>query len=360
MSKRILKLRELFSHENIDGLFITNQHNVSYLSGFFGLSPNEREGFFFVTKYHAYLLTFPTYFDMYKDGGDGFESLKITGEKHLSDYIQEICSREHLSHVGFEKDAMTLTELESLQKKLPLTLIPTLHIVETLRVIKDTQEITSIRKAVQKTDGAFRYIQKHIHENVSEKELALKLEFFMKTEADDIAFAPIVAFNQNAAIPHYMPSKDQCLKKNSLILLDFGSKIDGYCSDMTRVVFFGTPKESWVNVYDTVLESQEMAIKHLRLGKTGGDIDAYARNYIKDTHLPVYEHGLGHGVGLAIHESPRIRIGGKETLQDGMVVTIEPGVYIPGECGVRIEDLILLGKDKNEILSNSSKEHIIL
>ncbi len=355
MLSRINKIRDSIFNQKLDALFITNQHNITYLTNFSGLAPNEREGFFFLTSQNSYLLTFPTYFGLYEKGGDGFSTLNITQTKKISDHISEIIQKENLKTVGFEKENLTVAELESLQNKLNIKLISTEGIVEKFRLVKDDNEISAIKIAAKVTDMAFDFIKTKVKKSVSEKELALDLEFFLKKNADDIAFSPIVAFNENAAIPHYLPDNRKQLTDNSLILLDFGAKVNGYCADMTRVVFFGKPKNHWLTIYNTVLQAQKLALEKLRANVAANSIDKIARDYITSKGFPQYPHGLGHGVGLAIHEAPRLRIDSKDILKENMAVTVEPGIYLPGDCGVRIEDLVLLKDRGIEILSKSPK-----
>lgn len=357
---KIGKIRNKLAELRLDATFISNQYNVSYLTGFNGLSPNEREGFLFITRNLAYFLTFPTYFGLFKNGGDGFACLNITRQMRMSDHLSGIIKREGINKIGFEKDNLTVSEHESLKLKLSAIFSPISNIVEEERIIKDGEEITKIKNAAKATDKAFKFIKKKIKKGISEKELALELEFFLKKTAGDIAFLPIVAFDKNAAIPHYLPSKDQQLMTNSLILLDFGAKVNGYCADMTRVVFFGKPKAEYLKIYNTVLTSQEKALSVIKSGIATHDVDKVARNHIKESGFPEYPHGLGHGVGLAIHEAPRLKPESTEVLKENMVVTVEPGIYIDGECGVRIEDLVVLTSDGCEILSKSGKEITIL
>lgn len=359
-TNRLQRLQQIVIDQNLDALFVSNQSNVTYLTGFTGLSPHEREGFLFVTKSNAYLLTFPTYFGMYKDGGDGFTSQCITADKRISDHLAEIIKKEHIEKIGCEVENLTLAEHASLTQKLGIPFQNTSNIIETLRIRKDPQEIGSIRKAARLTDNGFRFIQSKMKKGVSEKELAFELEFFFKKNGADIAFFPIVAFDQNAAIPHYMPNNKQQITNNNLILLDFGARVDGYCSDMTRVIFWGTPSSHQQKIYETVKHAQQLALEILKPNLSCSLPDEVAKKHIISRGFPVYPHGLGHGVGLDIHEAPRLRSGSSENLQTDMVVTIEPGIYLEGDCGVRIEDLVVLTETGIEILSKSSKDITIL
>lgn len=373
---RIGNVRQSIKEKGLDALFISDQYNVSYLTGCRGLSPFERESFLFITGVTAYLLTFPTYFDLFNRKDAPFTALNITQDKRLRHHLNDIVKEEHVGTIGFEKDNLTVNEYEQLKEHVPVPWQSTGEIVESLRLIKDEGELTAIGRAAVATDEVFSFLRGSIHAGQTEKELAVELEYQIKKRADDVAFSPIVAFNEHAAIPHYLPTNDQRLKTSDLILLDFGAKVDGYCSDMTRVVFFGKPKDEHKKVYETVLEAQKRALEYLTTSKAyvpslkvregqgelyrSAEVDRIARNYITSRGYPEYQHGLGHGVGLAIHEAPRLRRGGTDELKPGMVVTVEPGIYLPGICGVRIEDLVVLTDDGIEVLSKSSKELIII
>jgi len=364
MLNRISKIRNKIKKLNLDALFITSQPNVSYLTGFAGLSPNEREGFLLVTQKTSHLFTFPTYFQLYCQGGDGFKTLEITRGFRLKDHLAAIIDKEKIKTIGYESENLTVAELESLKKKTAVSWRKTEKVVENLRMIKDKTEITKINKAAEITDQAFDFIKTKIKKGVTEKELALELEFFLKKSAGDIAFSPIVAFNQNAAIPHYLPANDHPpaggLTTKSLILMDFGAKYEGYCADMTRVIFFGKLPEKQIKAYEIVLKAQIKALANIKMGMKATQVDMIARDYIKSHGFVPYPHGLGHGVGLSIHEDPRIKQGSKHSLLESMVFTVEPGIYLPGQYGIRIEDLVLLKKDGIEILSKTTKEISII
>lgn len=355
MIQRLQKVTEEFAEKGIDALFVTNQTNVSYLTGFSGLSPNEREAFLLVTKNKSYLLTFPTYYGLYCQKGDGFETLNITIDKKLHMHLSDILSREKIKKVGLEKSNLTLSEYESLQNKVPVQFLLTDSIVENARVIKTEKEISLIHKAAQITDKTYDYIKSQIKPGVSEKELALKIEFSLKNSGADLAFAPIVAFGFNTAIPHYLPNNKKLTTKNNLILFDFGAKVNDYCSDMTRVCFLGVPDTELAQLYEVVLSAQVNAFNSIKPGVKGDLIDHECREYITKAGFPPYPHGLGHGVGLNIHEDPRLKFGNEQILRANMVVTVEPGIYLEGKYGIRIEDLVVLKKGGIEVVSKSPK-----
>lgn len=305
-------------------------------------------------------MVYPTCFGLFQNHPH-LHLLKITPSNKIVDMINEISRAQDIKSIGFEKEHITVSELDSLKQKIKTRLIPTQGIIEKSRLIKDDDEIISVNKAAGITDQAFAYIKRKIKKGITEKELALDLEFFIKKHAQDIAFSPIVAFGKNAAIPHYLPSPTDNLQPNTLILLDFGAKVDNYCSDMTRVLYFGEPDRKFINIYQTVYKAQEIAVGKLnsliKAGKTihGSFIDRQVQDYIHSQGFPPYEHGLGHGVGLDIHESPRLKQNRDEPIEESMVFTIEPGIYIEGWGGIRIEDLVVLHKEGLEILSKSPK-----
>lgn len=360
MTSRIEKIRKFTQELNIDALFITNQQNVSYLTGFTGLATDEREGFLLITKNNAYFFVFPTYFGLFEKGGNGFTTLCLTHDKRLTDQLSVIVKKEKIRSIGIEEENITLSEFGSLKNKVKTRWQRTKGAVEEARVIKDETELGYIKKAAKITDYAFDFIKGKIKKGVTEKSLSLDLEFFLKKNADDVAFSPIVAFNENSAIPHYLSTHNQQLTTHNLILLDFGAKINGYCADMTRVVFFGTPSEKQVKVYNTVLSAQKLALDNLKTGKKTSEIDKIARDYIISKGFPEYPHGLGHGVGLSIHENPRLKKDNTTRLKENMVVTIEPSIYLPGYCGIRIEDLVVLKENGVKILSHSPKKIIVI
>jgi Xaa-Pro aminopeptidase len=355
MLNRIKKIRKVVSQLHLDAFFITNHDNITYLTEFSGLSAGERESYLLITQKEAYFLTFPTYYKLFKNVDHSFDVLNITSNKKLHHHLQEIIEKEKIKLIGIEKENLTLSEFIFLRKKLKIELKETTKIVENLRIIKEKEEIEAISQAANVGDLAFEFIKTKIKGNISEKFLALELEFFIKKRADDIAFSPIVAFDKNAAIPHYLPSHNSQLTTNNLILLDFGAKISGYCSDMTRVIFFGKPINEQIKAYQAVLKAQQLSLKKLKAGLKGADLDKQAKKYLVSYGYPEYQHGLGHGVGISVHEAPRLRLDSQQVLTENMVVTLEPAIYLEDEYGIRIEDLVVLKKEGVEVLSKSSK-----
>lgn len=234
-------------------------------------------------------------------------------------------------------------------------------------MIKNPSEISNIEKACKLTDKAFNYILNKIRQGISEKELAFKIEFFIKKNGADIAFPSIVAFGKNSAFPHHVPTNNsKLITHNSIILLDFGAKVDNYCSDMTRTVFFGKPTTEQKLMHQTVLEAQKQAIDYLKSSIinhksiSAKDVDETSRKYIISKGYRTIPHSVGHGIGLEVHEPPHLSPKSKDILKPGMVFTIEPGIYIKGSGGVRIEDVIVLKNNGLSFLSKSSRELITL
>ena len=350
-------LRQKLKELKLDALFVSGQENVTYLTGILGLSASEREAYLLITPAQIYLLAYTTTIGMYRETS-GFDLVELTVDFPISEAIN--CLARNFKQLAFEKNNLTCSEFESLKNKVKLELTPSENIIEDLRLFKSPAEILAIKKAAETTDLAYTYALNKIKKGISEKDLALELEFFIRKNSQDVAFSPIVAFNENTAIPHYLPSAKIKLKDNSLVLIDMGAKYDNYCADLPKVVFLGSPGSKQIEIFETVSKANELTISSLAVGKTVEEIDTVARNFIQQKGFEPYKHGLGHGVGLAIHEAPRLRPCIKDILKENMVFTIEPGIYIEGFCGVRVEDLIHLTASGPMVLSKASKELIVL
>jgi Xaa-Pro aminopeptidase len=263
--------------------------------------------------------------------------------------------------LGFEKISLSYGRFETIKKQLnkKISMIPTEGVVETLRIEKDDAELDKIRKAVAVTDKAFMNVLKLIRPKVTEKELAIEIDFQFR-KYGDIAFPTIVAFGERGALPHAQPT-DKKLRAGDSIVFDIGAKYQHYCADMTRTVVFGKASKKFRQVYEIVLTAQRLAEEKVRAGKKAVEIDGIARNYIKEKGYGEYfGHGLGHAVGIMVHEVPTLSSQSKDILQVNTTVTVEPGIYLPGEFGIRIEDLVLVKKTGCEILTKSPKELIEL
>lgn len=330
----------------MNALLVTNPTNIRYLTGFVGME--RRDAYLLLTKKKKYFFTNSLYLESAKKI-KAVTVIEISREKPIEKEIAKLTNT-----IEFEENDLTVGEYKKF-KKVIKTLIPTKNKIEKLRMIKREDEIENIRAAAKLTDQCFDFILGKLKPGVTEKEIAWEIQRFL----GDIAFSPIVAFGKNSSQPHYRSGSD-LLKPQGLTLLDFGARVNGYCADMTRVVFMGKPKDEWVTAYNAVLTAQKVALDALSNTKSGTKLDRLAKSIIKKAGFPPYTHSLGHNVGLDIHETPRLSIKKDATLKPNMVFTIEPGVYIEGQYGIRIEDLVLLRKDRIEILSTSPKEMIIL
>ncbi|MEK9143512.1 MAG: Xaa-Pro peptidase family protein [Patescibacteria group bacterium] len=346
---------------SINSLLITNPTNIRYVTGFEGSAPEEREAYVLLTKKQTFLFTNSLYREKTKTL-KGVTVVEISREEPFARKLAEaLTGPGPVNRLGFEENNLTVAEYHKIMEvHKNVMLVPTQGRVEELRMIKREDEIENIRKAAKITDECFEFILKKIKPGINESEIAWEIEAFIRARSAQLAFSPIVAFGKNTSQPHYKTS-DVGLRTSDIILVDFGARVNGYCSDMTRTVFVGKPEDEWKRAYETVLTAQQKALGYLTgPGPVTSRADKIARKVIQNTGFPTYPHSHGHGVGLDIHEAPRLTVKKDQILKPNMVITVEPGIYIEGQYGVRLEDLILLKEDGIEIVSKSNKEMIIL
>ena len=295
-----------------------------------------------ITNKENYLITDGRYSEAVADI-PGFRLIEISPLNALTKIFENLSKK--IKIIGTEENDLSVAEYRKIRKYFKTASLADL---QNLRVIKDSSEVKSIGKAAGIGDATFDFILGKIKKGVTEQELAFEIEFFIKRKGANISFPPIVAFGANSSIPHHNTS-DQRLKTNDPVLLDFGVKYQNYCSDMTRTIFFGKADEKFKKMYRTVLDAQKKAIEFLKSSMVNDkwsmnarNVDAVARKYIIDNGFPTIPHSLGHGIGIEVHEQPRLSPKSKDILKEGMVFSIEPGIYIPGYGGVRIEDLVVL------------------
>lgn len=306
--------------------------NVFYLTGYSGFLGEEKEAKILLIKNKKYIFTDKRYLGEVKKL-KGFEIHDNIDFKEFAKKIDEL---------EIEESCMTISEYKVLKKtfkKISNISSP----IESLRVLKNKKEIENIQEAVDIGDDTLRYIKTQIKNGVTEEEIALKIEMYIKQQRADISFKPIVAFGKNSAVPHHQNSKIK-LKKEMTVLLDFGVLYKGYCSDMTRTFFFGERNKKFEKIYETVQKAQKLAQDSIKKnGKTFAfEVDKIARNLIESEGFESIPHSLGHGIGLDVHERPSLSPKSKDILKPGMVFSIEPGIYQEDFGGVRIEDLYLL------------------
>lgn len=349
--ERIKKLRSEFAEDGLEAAFITKVENRCYLSGFSG-----SDGSLLITEEKSFLLTDSRYHLQARKESPDFEPIDITSgfQKPFSKIIKE----ENIGKLGFESNHLSFWQYRKLKKLLRETeLLPVIDLVENLRSIKSRQELNRLIRAQEITDRAFHYIMTYIREGLTEKQVAWELEKYIRDEGTEILpFTPILASGINAAEPHHR-SSDKKIESGEMVLLDFGAMVSGYGSDMTRTVFMGAPTRKQAEMYELVLSSQKAALKILKAGIRGKDIDKTARKMIESKGLgDSFRHSLGHGVGMEAHEKPTLGPTRDNLLFKNMVCTIEPGIYLTGWGGIRIEDMALVRKDGAKILTRSPKE----
>ncbi|QZY56972.1 aminopeptidase P family protein [Crassaminicella profunda] len=351
MHRRLCKLREILKGKNLDAAIIYKPENRRYMSGFTGTS-----GYALITMHEAFFITDFRYVDQAKEQCKEYEIIKHTNERSIYSIINEL----NLSNLGFEEDFITYHQYMEFSKKLDhIELILLDGVISSLRKIKYEEEINYIKQAANIADEAFLHICNYMRPGITEKDVALELETFMKKEgASSTSFDTIVASGIRSSLPHGVAS-NKLLEKGDFVTLDFGCIYNGYCSDMTRTIVLGKANDQQKEIYHIVLEAQQKALQCIKPGITGMEADKIARDMIiARGYGENFGHGLGHGVGLEIHEEPSLSPIGKEILQVGMIVTDEPGIYIPDFGGVRIEDLLMITESGNKVLSKSPKNLI--
>lgn len=348
---------EILEKENIDAILIENKYNLRYYTGFTGTS-----GKALITKENKYFFTDFRYIEQAEIETKDYGFKVINIENSMISKISEYIEKENIKTLGIEDKEISLYTYNLYNEKMKVKFKGMGNKLDLKRQIKTEKEILNIKKAVEITDIAFSHILNYIKEGVSEKELALELEYKMRKEgAEGTSFETIVASNYRSAMPHGVAS-DKKIEKEGFIKFDFGCYYNGYVSDMTRTIYFGENiTEKHREIYNTVLKAQKMVLDKIKAGMTGIEVDRIARNYINSKgYEENFGHGLGHGLGLYIHEAPTLSIRSDSILKENMIVTVEPGIYIEGFGGVRIEDDVIIKKDGCEILNKSPKELIII
>ena len=370
MNERVKRFKKILKEKGLDGFIVTSPVNIYYLTGFRGVSATEREAILVVNPSKVILITGR----LYKHEASRLKSksldVKIADERNqINQFIKStITSLRGLTpKVGFEEHDLKYSEFKHFTKLLKgIKLIPVKHLIEDLRIIKSDEEIKNIERAQVISQKAFDQVIKTIKVGQTEAEIAEKLEKIIKNfGGQGLAFESIVASGPNSALPHYVTGKRR-IKKGDVLLFDFGAKYKNYCADLSRTIFIGRAKDQQKNIYHHVLEAQKAAIEKIGRGSKSHEIHGHATDIFKDEKLHKYFlHGLGHGIGLEVHENPHLRPLAKnrdpkepiEELKEGMVFSVEPGLYFP-DFGVRIEDLVVLQNGKARILGKPVEDII--
>ncbi|WP_408954663.1 M24 family metallopeptidase [Natroniella sp. ANB-PHB2] len=355
MQIRIEKLRVKLKKEKIDALLVNDPANRRYLSGFTGTA-----GSLLITQQDAMLVTDFRYTEQAEVEAADYEIIEFNDSK--LEMLSQLINEQQIEILGFEAEHETYDQYLKYQDKLDLELKATKGLVKEIRKVKDQTEVTKIKEAVQITEEAFFEIQQSLQPGVIERDIAAELEFLLRKKgASGKSFDFIVASGKRSALPHGVASEKE-IEVGDLVTIDFGCLYKGYCSDMTRTVVVGDgPTKKQKEVYYTVLEAQQESLKGIKAGVKASDVDQVARDIItKASYGDYFGHGLGHSVGLEIHEGPRLSPKDDTVLEPGMVLTVEPGIYLPDWGGVRIEDIVVVTEDGCQVLNKFNKELIVV
>lgn len=353
--KRLKNIRAKMKLRNTDAVLITKRENYMYLSGFTGTS-----AVIYISFQRAVLLTDFRYVEQAASQATDFEIIQYTGS--LYDALNRLIEGDSTHRLSFEDGHMTFFDYSEYSSKLKVEeMVPLGHVMEELRRIKDESELVLIKEAVDIADKVFTHILPFIKPGVAEIELASEMEHHMRRlGATGPSFETIIASGKRASMPHGVASNKK-IEYGDVITMDFGALHQGYCSDITRTVFLGKPDEELKKIYHIVLQANLKGLEAVRSEVTGREVDSLVRSFIAQAGYDGrFGHGLGHGVGLEIHEEPSLSMRGDLVLRDGMVVTVEPGIYIPDLGGIRIEDMVVVRGEGADILTSSDKELIVL
>ena len=351
----IEKYQSLLNDE-VQGLLLTSRYSRHYAAKY-----DIAEGVAIVSQAGCRYFTDSRYIEAAQNGLQGFEVLETNKEYPYSRRINDALQDFGIATLGYEEAYLTVAELMDYEKKLTANLIPMNDAIAGFRAVKEPYELERMRKAQAITDAAFTEILTKVRPGITEKELCAELIYcLLKNGGEGLSFDPIVVSGPNTSLPHGVPG-DRVLQEGDFITMDFGVLYQGYCSDMTRTVALGYATEEMKQVYDTVLKAQLAGIAATRAGVTGRSIDEAARQVIADAgYGPYFGHGYGHSLGLEIHENPNCNPGGDRIMEENMVCSAEPGIYLPGKFGVRIEDVVVFQADGCENLTASPKNLIII
>ena len=355
MKERVTQLAAQLPERELDALLISAPENRRYLSGFTGSA-----GYLLITPERSVLFTDSRYTEQAAGQSPHFQ---VVQTKPGWDWLFDVLKETGVRRVGFESDNITVASYNRVLDALKedeelngLSLVATAGVTDGLRVLKDKDELVQLQKAIDASDKAMEAVCPTIAAGMTEKEVAWRMEVAMREfGADNLSFDTIVAAGPNGAMAHHMPT-DTVIQAGEPIVIDMGAQVNGYCSDITRTVVVGEPDEMFHKIYGIVLGAQLTAINTVQPGMTGEECDALSRDIIAEAgYGDNFGHSLGHGVGLAVHENPRVGPRAENELKADMVFTVEPGIYITGWGGVRIEDIVILGQQGATPLSKAGK-----
>lgn len=352
---RIEIIKQALSDREYGALLITSPPNRLFATGF----PSSA-GVLLVTKGDAWLYTDTRYIEAAKDAVRNAHVLLATNEDTYAAQVKAVLDENGITSVGFEDKSVTYSGYLEWSEKLEVELTPAQDLIIGLRMVKTNDDLENMKKAQRIAEKSFEEILQLIDKDITEKQLAAELvHHFMRNGADDKSFDPIVVSGTRSSMPHGVPGNDKI--GPGFLTIDFGVRLGAWCSDTTRTLCIGNPDDEMVRVYDTVLSAQQAGIKRARAGLPGSDVDAAARAVIEDAGYGEYfGHGFGHGLGIEVHEAPTASKSSEDILPKGAVISAEPGIYLPGRFGVRIEDVIYITEKGSENITNLPTRLIVL
>jgi len=361
-------------NNNIDALLVSHHADIRYMTGFTTLAPHEREAYALVTKQSIYFFSDARYQEEFKVQkpsfclsmtGLGMEKptfILLTPDKGLVKHLQQIIVDEQIKQLGFQSEDLRWAEYTSLSKLLPTKLIATNRVLSRIRAIKQAYEVDCIKKACEISDLCLAELSKLIRPSLTEKELAWKIEKWIRYKGYELSFDPIVAVDTQSALPHYNTRRGNGkIKESSILLIDMGVRYRDYNSDMTRMFFVGKQTDEVINSYTILHKVQSKTIRFIREGMECVEADSFCRSQLTDQGLDHYPHSTGHGIGLDVHEYPKISAVSKDVFRRHNVFSIEPALYMMDKWGMRIEDTVCINvKGKVEVLTKFNKELTLL
>jgi Xaa-Pro aminopeptidase len=351
--EKLEKILKKISASNVDSFYSAAEPNIRYITNFSG-----EEGSILATSDEIILIVDSRFTEQAKEEVfKGVKVLEYSGK--LAEFIQNLVNERKIHWLGVEQERISYNRFQSLENMASVNLVPLSNFIEEFRMLKDSLELDLIRKACEISSKSFNETLPLIKEGITEREIASELEYrFRKNGGEKPSFDSIVASGERGALPHGVAS-DKKINAHEPIVFDFGVFYKGYASDTTRVVCIGEPSSEFKTYYDSVQESQKIGREFAKQGVKASDLDKNVRDYLKEKNLS-FGHGLGHGVGLEIHELPFVNSSSPFTLEEGMVITIEPGVYFPNKFGMRLEDTVIVKKDGIEQLIDLPHDIIVL
>lgn len=352
--EKLERFRSELAKKGVDGLLLTSTYNLRYMTDFTGTA-----GVALISENEAKFITDFRYVEQASNQALGYEVVQ-----HKGTIIEEVAKQAKkmgITKLGFEQDHLTFATFKAYEALVSAQLVPVSGLIENLRLIKTSSEIKILKDAAKIADAAFTHIVEFIRPGLSELDVSNELEFFMRKQgATSSSFDIIVASGKRSALPHGVAT-DKIIEKGDFVTLDYGAYYNGYVSDITRTLAVGEPDAELKKIYDIVLEAQLRGMAGIRPGMSGKEADALTRNFIAEKgYGENFGHSTGHGIGLEVHEGPALSSKSETILEPGMIVTCEPGIYVPGLGGVRIEDDTIITVEGNEALTHSTKELIIL